>query len=244
LVVDDEVAARELLVGYLELEGYDSECAASSVEAVRKARELQPDVITLDTLMPGKSGWAALAELKTDPVTAKIPVVMVSVADRKKEGLALGVAEYLVKPVSKELLVQAVGKHLDPQAEPRPTILVVDDDRSTRHMLEETLKGIGYAPLPAQDGSEALDILWRTRVDAILLDLMMPGINGFEILRRVRENPRLRRVPVFILTAKDLTEAEAEFLNRETSGLFLKERPWKEDLLAQIRQRIGQPVQA
>jgi CheY-like chemotaxis protein len=111
-------------------------------------------------------------------------------------------------------------------------------------MLDELLKRIGFGALLAGNGKEALDILWRTRVDAVLLDLMMPEINGFEILRRVRENPRLRGVPVFILTAKDLTEAEAEFLNRESTGLFLKERPWKEDLLSQIRQRLGQPAQA
>jgi len=244
LIVDDEQAARELLVAYLEPEGYRTACAGSSREALEKARELKPDAITLNMLMPGKSGWQTLAKLKSDPVTANIPIVVVTIADEKKKGLSLGAAEYLVKPVSREIVVKAVRKHLNPRATPQPRILVVEDDSATLQMLGDVLHSAGYVAALAKNGKKALDILWKQRVDAILLDLLMPGLNGFEVLRRLKENPRLRQVPVFILTAKDLTEAEAEFLNREACGLFLKERPWKEDLLSQVRQRLSQPVQA
>ncbi len=239
LVVEDEAPARELLTSFLEPEGYRIATASNAAEAVAKARELRPAAITLDILMPGNGGWEALYRLRNDPVTAAIPVIIVSIVDQKRMGFALGAAEYFVKPVQKEALIGAIRERLTLSADRPHTILVVDDELDTLHFLSEALDSAGYSSLVAQSGKEALEILWRTRVDAILLDLLMPEMDGFEVLRQIRENPRLRELPIFVLTAKDLTDADIEVLTRDTSGFFRKAHPWKEDLLAQLGRVVG-----
>jgi len=243
LVVDDEPAARELLVTYLEPEGYATATAGSGSETVAKACELRPDAITLNMLMPGKTGWETLYELKNTPATADIPVVIVSVVDQKKMGFALGAAEYLVKPVAKEVLVGAIRKHLLPRLDGPATVLVVDDVLPDLQMMTEVLDSAGYSSLAARGGREALEILERTKPDAILLDLLMPEIDGFEVIRRTKENPALREIPIFVLTAKELTDADIELLTRETRAFFQKGKPWKEELLAQVGRIVGRPRQ-
>ncbi len=239
LIVDDDASARELLVNFLEPEGYQTVTASSGSEAIVKASELCPDVITLNMLMPGKGGWQTLIELKNIPATKTIPVIIVSVVDQKEMGFALGAAEFLVKPVAKEVLVDAIRRHLAPQRDGPTTILVVDDDPKALHVQSEALESVGYAPLVAQSAKEALEILWRTRADAIVLDLLMPEVDGFELLRRIQENPRLRGIPIFVLTAKDLTREDIEVLSRDTRGYFRKGVPWQEELLGQVREALN-----
>ncbi len=244
LIVDDELTSRELLVSYLAPEGCETVTASSGAEALAKAGGLRPDAITLNMLMPGKGGWEALYELKNTPATADIPIIIVSVVDQKKMGFALGATEYLVKPVRKEILVGAIRKHLAPRMDGPTTILVVDDEVDSLHLLSEILDSAGYSPLVAQSGKEALEILVRTPTDAILLDLLMPEMDGFEMLARVKENPRLRDIPIFVLTAKDLTDADIEVLTRKTRALFRKSIPWKEELLAQVGKALGERKRA
>ena len=239
LIVDEELEARELLVSWLEPEGYELAMATSSREVIARAAELRPDAITLSVLGPGRVGWDTLYELKRSPATALIPVIVVSVVDEPKIGLALGAAEYLVKPVHKEVLLKAIGRHIGPGSNGLAKVLVVDDEAGTRELLKEMLKSDGYVAALAGNGKEALEVLARVPVAAVLLDLMMPEMNGFELLFRMKENSAWRGIPVFVLTAKDLTNREMEMLRSETIGLFQKGEGWKEQLLAALRQAVS-----
>lgn len=239
LVVDDEAPARELLVSWLEPEGYQTVTASSSAEALGKAAELAPDAITLNMLMPGKSGWDTLYELKKTPVTANIPIIVVTVVDEPKIGLALGAAEYLVKPVDKEVLLETIRRHIGPGSDGPAKVLVVDDEADIRELLKEILETNGYIPVLAASGKEALDTLARISLNAVLLDLIMPEMDGFELLFRMREDAGFRNIPVLVLTAKQLTDAEIEMLRPETMGLFQKGGEWKKQLLAELRQAVG-----
>ena len=239
LVVDDEAPARELLASWLEPEGYQLITAGSSAEALAKAAEHVPDAITLNMLMPGKGGWDTLYELKKTPVTAGIPVIVVTVVDEPKIGLALGAAEYLVKPVDKEVLLETIRRHIGPGSDGPAKVLVVDDEAGTRELLKEILESDGYIPVLAASGKEALEALARISVSAILLDLMMPEMDGFELLLHLKEDPGSRNIPVLVLTAKDLTDNEIEMLRHETISLFQKAREWKKQLLADLRRAVG-----
>jgi PAS domain S-box-containing protein len=239
LVVDDEASARELLASWLKPEGYQLITAGSSSEALAKAFEHVPDAITLDMFMPGKGGWDTLYELKKTPVTAAIPVIVVTVLDEPKIGLALGAAEYLVKPVDKDALLEAVRRHIGPGSDTPAKVLVVDDEAPTRELLKEMLESDGYIPVLAASGEEALESLARISVSAVLLDLIMPGMDGFEFLLHMKEDFALRNIPVLVLTAKDLNDKETEMLRHETIGLFLKGREWKKQLLADLHRAVG-----
>jgi PAS domain S-box-containing protein len=239
LVVDDEAPARELLASWLEPEGYQLIMAGSSAEALARAAEYVPDAITLNMLMPGKGGWDTLYELKKTQLTAAIPVIVVTVVDEPKVGLALGAAEYLVKPVDKDVLLETVRRHIGPGSNAPAKVLVVDDEAGTRELLREMLESDGYIPVLAANGKEALELLVRTPVSAMLLDLVMPEMDGFELLIRMKEDPGLRNIPVLVLTAKDLTESELDMLRHETIGGFQKGREWKTRLLADLRRAVG-----
>jgi CheY-like chemotaxis protein len=222
------------LASHLASENIQAEFASSGDEAIAKARQLQPDIITLDMIMPGKSGWMILSELKANPETARIPVVVVSILDDKSGVLAMGAAECLVKPVSKEILLKALLRQLPGSQPGSPLILVAQDDPAVLGVISELLRAAGYSPLVARNGQEAHDILWRTRVDAIVLGLLIPEMSGFDLLLLIKENPRLREIPIFVLTGKKLTDAEAEFLHRETRGCFQKDTRWGPELVTQL----------
>ena len=235
LIVDDETTARELIASHLEGDHYDIDMASSGKQAVEKARQVLPDVITLDLLMPDGGGMQTLCELKSIPELANVPVIIVSVVDEKPVGMALGAAEYLVKPVRKEALLAAIARHVKPTQDNGNCILVVDDDAETRSLVSETLGMAGYKARVAPSGREALQLLSQAPVSAILLDLLMPELDGFEVLRRIKENPVWKNLPVFILSAKDLSQEEAQLLKGEASAFFRKNIYWKDDLLSQLR---------
>src|SRR5216683_441489 len=241
LVVDDEPSARELLASYLEGAGYAVTTVTSGAEAVERARQLDPAAITLDILMPGGSGFDTLAELKKTVETAHIPIIVVSVVDQKETAFTLGAAEYLVKPVQKSALLNALRKHLGAVSGIANNILVVDDDPITLDVVSDTLRSVGYTPHTVSSGKEALEFLSKVDVDAILLDLMMPEMDGFEVLCAIKDIPELCEVPVFVLTAKDLTERESRILKRGTRALFRKDTSWKNDLLAQLAKAVSKP---
>jgi PAS domain S-box-containing protein len=239
LIVDDEVPAREILASYLEPEGFRVEIACSAAEAVAKARELQPDAITLDILMPNSNGFEALLSLKSAPDTANIPIIVVSILDQQKMGFALGAADYLIKPVDKGLLLQTIRKYTQPLASAESLILIVDDDPLTLDLLETTLHSAGYKTETALSGKAALATLAHTRVSGILLDLVMPEMDGFEVLEHVKHDAALKEIPVIILTAKSLTEEDVALLKRQAQALFRKDGAWKEGLMATLGRVIG-----
>ena len=235
LIVEDEEPARELLVHYLESERYEVAWAASGADAITQAVRLSPDAITLDLLLPDGNGLKTLHQLKKHPATEHIPIIIVSVLDERGMGLALGAAEYLTKPVEKETLLAALRKHVPLASRGAAKILVVDDDTETRYLLAAILETEGYVALLAASGTEAFDILGRVRPEAILLDLLMPGMDGFELLNRIKEDRSLRNLPVLVLTAKLLTDRDLQNLAGKVRGIFLKGNTWKEALLDQLR---------
>jgi PAS domain S-box-containing protein len=234
LLVDDEAPARELLASYLDSE-YRIAMAESGAEAVKKAKELLPDAITLDVFMPGGNGFETLVELRKSVETANIPIIIVSIVDQKQVGFALGAADYLIKPIRKPVLLEAIREHVPVAVDDDDsTILLVDDDPKTLELLEETLRAAGYETQSVRSGARALEVLTSKLVNAVLLDLMMPGMNGFEVIRHIRKEATLKELPIFVMTAKTLAEEEIALLGRETQALFHKNGSWQQQLIVEV----------
>jgi CheY-like chemotaxis protein len=237
LIVDNEGPARELLARYLEPE-YRIAMAESGVEAVRKAQQLRPDAITLDLLMPGGSGFEALVALRKAPETASIPVIILSILNQKRVGFALGAADYLIKPVHKSELLEAVRKHVSPPADDDTTILLVDDDPKALELLEQTLRSVGYETQSVRSGQRALEVLSNKVVGAVLLDLLMPEMDGFQVIRHVRQEPALKELPILVMTGKSLSIGEIALLKQETQGFLQKDGIWQQQLLAELDRAV------
>ena len=234
LVASHLASWREEILQQLQREGFRVDSAGSGADTFHKARDLRPDLVLLDMELLGKSGWETLHELKTSPDTRAIPVIIASAADERKMGAALGAADSLIKPFTGGALIQAVRRILQPEGVLR--VLVVDDDLETRELLADTLMNEGHTPLTARYAAEALRILSTSRVDAVVLDLLLPGRNGFEVLSDIRADPRLSRLPVLVLTIKDLTERERETLASQGARVFAKGAGWRQELLEHLRQ--------
>jgi PAS domain S-box-containing protein len=237
LIVDDEPAARELMASYLESH-YRIAMSDSGADAVKKAKELRPDAITLDVLMAGSDGFQALVALKAVPDTENIPIIVVSIVDNTQVGFALGAADYLIKPINKHALLETLRKHIPNPSDDDSPILLVDDDLKTLELLQETLRSGGYETQSVQCGDRALEVLASKLVGAVVLDLMMPGMDGFEVIRHIRQQPSLKNLPVFVMTAKSLTRQELTLLNSETQALIQKNGSWRQQLLTEIGQAI------
>jgi PAS domain S-box-containing protein len=233
LVVDDEIIARELLASHLCLE-YRVAMAESGGEALKQAGQLRPDAITLDVMMPGGNGFETLAALKKAPETSDIPIILISIADQKREGFALGAVDYLIKPVRKPDLLETMRKYVQPQSDGDATILLVDDDPRALELLEETLRSAGYETESVRSGIRALEVLSSKLVSAVVLDLLMPGMDGFEVIRHIRQEATLKDLPIFVMTAKSLTKAELAVLTRETQALFQKNGSWQQQLTLEV----------
>ena len=223
LIIDNDPGARDLIAVFLQESGYSAAWAENGVDAVRLAQSLRPAAITLDILLPDRDGLIILAQLKSNPVTRNIPVVVVSVTDRRELGFSLGATDWLVKPVNRSALVAALERMV-PQPGPagRPTILVVDDEVPTLEYLTELIEGRGFDVTCAPGGRAAVDIALDTQPDLILLDLMMPDLNGFDVVSTLRAHPRGEHIPILILTAKDLTVEDAERLRNSVQAVIPK----------------------
>ena len=197
------------------------------------ARDLMPDVISLDVLMPGMDGWAVLKALKADAKTAAIPVVMVSMVDERDMGYALGAADYVAKPFERERLAAVLRKY---KADvPHPVVLVVDDDPATREVLRRALEHDGWSVREAANGRVALDAVRRDKPRLIVLDLMMPEMDGFEFVAELRKTESDRSIPVVVVTAKDLTPEDRRRLNGHVGSVFHKGAFSREELVREIR---------
>ncbi len=233
LVIDDDDVARQLMRRTFTREGFHVEDAATGEAGLARARELRPDVITLDVMMPGTDGWAVLAALKADPALADIPVVMVTIADQKPLALALGAADYLTKPVDRARLTSVLRRCLR-DGESRD-VLIVDDDAVARLTLQRTLEKEGWRVRTAVHGRDALGCVAEALPALILLDLMMPEMDGFAFLEAFREQPAHAGVPVVVLTAKDLTDEDRQRLNGGVARIVPKGESATTDLLAHVR---------
>jgi PAS domain S-box-containing protein len=210
LVVDDDPAALDILTRYLTGEGYHVVTVNRGADAVRICREVHPAAVTLDVMMPDVDGWSVLAELKRDPELAAIPVIMLTIVEDRNLGHALGAADYLVKPLNPNQLVSALRQHT--AATPQ-VALMVEDDALTREMLRRMLESDGWTVSEASNGREALACVEKHRPGLILLDLMMPQMDGFEFLTELRQHEQWRSIPVVVVTARDLSEEDRLFLN-------------------------------
>lgn len=233
LVIDDDSAVRDLLARALGKDGFLVVTAASGAQGLELARRLKPRVITLDVMMPGLDGWAVLAALQADPITAKIPVVMMTIVDDRNLGFSLGATDYLTKPVDFARLQEMVRKHV--QANTSQRVLVVEDDPGTRDILLRQLASGGWQTDTATNGREGLARVATQAPGLILLDLMMPEMDGFEFLTELRRRPDGARIPVVIITAKSLTYEDRRRLNGEVSRILEKAGTSKEQLLEEVR---------
>jgi CheY-like chemotaxis protein len=219
LVVDDDPDARELLSRHLQRGGYAVRVAANGEEAMQLARTLQPDVVTLDVMMPRMDGWAVLSAMKEDAELAEIPVIMATVVDNQSIGFSLGAADYLIKPIDRDRLVRAVEKCCPGALR---HVLIVEDDAPTSELMRRALRQIDCIVTQAENGRVGLERLNEALPDAILLDLMMPEMDGFEFIARVRAEPRWQRIPVIVVTAKTLAAEDFARLNGQVQHLVHK----------------------
>ena len=236
LVIDDDPSACELMVRSLSKEGFHVLTANEGVDGLRMAREARPHVITLDVLMPGMDGWSVLRELKADPRLASIPVIMITMADDRSTGYALGASDYLTKPIDREKLSASVQRYRHGSQ----VVLVVEDDDDTREMMVRTLANDGWTVREAENGRVALDRVREGVPELILLDLMMPEMDGFEFISHLRQNEAWQTIPVVVLTAKDITPEEHRRLQGNVRKVFLKASFSREELVDEIRAAIEQ----
>jgi CheY-like chemotaxis protein len=237
LVIDDEPAVRDLMQRFLAREGFRVITAASGEEGLRLARELTPEAITLDVMMPGLDGWAVLSALKADPSLSEIPVIMLTIVDDKNLGYALGASEYLTKPIDRDRLVGVLKQY----RRDRP-VLVVDDDEGIRQILRRMLEPEGHSVVEAENGRVALERLREVLPSAVLLDLMMPEMDGFEFVAEFRRHEAWRAVPIVVITAKDLSREERERLNGHVQRILQKGAHGREQLLAEVRELVAASV--
>jgi CheY-like chemotaxis protein len=241
LVIDDEPAARDLVTRVLTKEGYRVETATSGQEGLLLARRLQPAAITLDVMMPGMDGWAVLTVLKADPVTAHIPVVMLTVADDKNLGFALGATDFLIKPIEWDRLITILEKYSPKLASSR--ILVVEDDPATREMFRRAAENHGWKVTEAENGLVALERIRQEMPGVILLDLMMPEMDGFTFMEELRRQPEYRQIPVVVITAKDLTDEDRRRLNGHVIQILQKGGYSTQKLLDEINYLLTNMVE-
>jgi GAF domain-containing protein/CheY-like chemotaxis protein/anti-sigma regulatory factor (Ser/Thr protein kinase) len=237
LVIDDEAAVRDLMQRFLTKEGFRVVTAQGGEEGLQRARELRPDAITLDVMMPGMDGWAVLSALKAAPDLAEIPVVMLTIVDDRNLGYALGASDYLTKPIDRERLTAVLKQH----RRDRP-VLVVDDDVSVRQLLRRMLEPEGYVVVEADNGRAALERLRDVSPSVVLLDLMMPEMDGFEFVAEFRRHEAWRAIPIVVVTAKDLSGADRERLNGYVQKILQKGAHSREQLLAEVRELVTSSV--
>ena len=237
LVVDDDPTACDLMRRFLAKEGFDVVTAKDGEEGLRLARKLTPSLITLDVLMPGLDGWSVLQQLQSDPQLAAIPVVMLTILDEKNKGYALGASDFVTKPIDRERLRTLLAKYRSDKADQR--VLLVEDHEATRQFLRRMLIGEGCQVTEAENGRVALERLAEIRPDLILLDLIMPEMDGFEFLAELRKTPASREIPVVVVTAADLTEEDHRRLNVGVERVLDKAAYSRDELLEELRNLVA-----
>jgi signal transduction histidine kinase/DNA-binding response OmpR family regulator len=231
LVIDDDPTVRDLMARHLAREGFAILTAADGIDGLEQARRLHPAAITLDVAMPGIDGWTVLAALKGDPTLADIPVVLVTIIEDRQRGYALGATDYLVKPVDRRRLVDllrtlcgvAIGH-----------VLLVEDDADTRTTIRQVLEREGWEVAEAENGRVALERVAARLPDAIVLDLLMPEMDGFEFVAELRSRAEWRRLPVLVLTALELSEEDHRRLNGDVERVIRKSGQPRDELLNEV----------
>ncbi len=240
LVIDDDDTTREIIQRYLERDNIQVVTAANGSEGIERVRELRPNVITLDVMMPEMDGWSVLTTLKSDPELADIPVIMLTIVDDKQRGFALGATDYLTKPIDRDRLTALVRQHQHQHAATPEQIrvLIVEDDRSTRDMLQRLIEREGWQVVTADNGRTALHRIAEKPPTLILLDLMLPQMDGFEVINALRAAEIWRSIPVIVVTAMDLNNQDRMRLNGYVEQILQKGSYHHEQLLQDVRELV------
>jgi len=236
LVIDDDPAARQLVVRMLNKDGFRVLEARNGREGLRLARVERPDVITLDVLMPELDGWGVLSALKSDPVLASIPVVMLTITDQRNLGFSLGAAEYLTKPIERAQLSAVLARYRRTDG---AGVLLVEDDAATRAVLRRSLEKEGWRVTEAENGRVGLERVAADRPDLVLLDLMMPEMDGFEFLEGLRSREPADAPAVVVITAKELTDDDRRRLNGAVRDVVQKRSQEIDLMLEDVRVRVA-----
>jgi PAS domain S-box-containing protein len=237
LVIDDEPSVRDLVSRFLATEGFRPVTAADGTEGLRLAAEVRPEAIVLDVMMPHLDGWAVLSALKADPKLSDIPVVLLTIVDNRNLGYMLGASEYLTKPIDRQRLIAVLKKYRS--SRPAAPVLIVEDDETTRQVLRRSLTRQGWTVAVAENGRAALERLAEGPPELIILDLMMPEMDGFAFLDELHRHEAWRGIPVVVLTAKDLTPAERQRLSGSVEKILQKGEYTRDALLREVSDLVA-----
>ncbi|HEX3582497.1 MAG TPA: response regulator [Thermoanaerobaculia bacterium] len=238
LVVEDDPNAYDLIASALRSAGYSAARARYGEEAIRLAGDLRPLAITLDLVLPGLDGWEVLKRLKAEQITREIPIIIISVVENRDLGMALGADDYFVKPVDRERFLDRV-RALASRSDARPRLLLIDDDAAVHALLDAELSTAGYAMDSAFNGEQGLLAAREKSPDVIILDLMMPGMSGFEVADSLKEDPLTANIPILVLTSKEISADERRDLQTKVTSFVQKGKSARAQLIREIR-RIGQ----
>ena len=234
LVIDDDPTVHQLMDRFLVREGFAVETSAGGPDVLDKIRQSRPDIITLDVLMPEVDGWSLLERLKASEDLRDIPVVMLTIINDRNLGFSLGATDYLTKPVDPRRLVGALSSHLN--GEDSGPILIVEDDDDTREIIKRMVEQSGWKTAVAEDGQRALELLDDDlEPAAILLDLMMPRLDGFGLLEALRNRPRFDDTAIIVVTAADMTHQQRHMLQGSVDQVLQKGDEAKDRLVAELR---------
>ena len=238
LLIEDDPSAVRLLRAYLETDGYRVRVAGGGESGLEDARLAPPAAILLDVLLPDVDGWEVLRQLKTDEALRDIPVIIVTVVDEREVGLALGAADYLVKPVGRATLLECLSRYtFTTKVLTRPIhVLAVDDDPAALDIIDAALSPDGFDVIRANGGRAAVEIARNSPIDLVICDILMPDLDGFGVVAELKADPRTREVPILILTGHELTGPEKARLNGKILGVLTKGESAKEGLLAWLAQ--------
>ncbi|HSB31107.1 MAG TPA: response regulator [Candidatus Sulfobium mesophilum] len=236
LSVDDNPEAVEIIRKYLGKD-YHVVGLVSSENVVEKVKEIKPLAITLDIMMPVKDGWQVLRELKSTPETQDIPVIILSIIDEKQLGFSLGAAEYIVKPIEKDILLRKL-KNLEKMAKIN-RILIVDNERDAVKLIGTMLTEAGYEVMEAYTSEEAVDAMRGSKPDLIVLNLTMPEVSGVDVIEHMKADDEIRNIPLIIVTQRELTERQMSELNGRIQGILNRAKLTTEGLLKEIKETIS-----
>ena len=235
LVIDDDQTVRDLMTRFLHQEGYNVALAQDGAEGLERIRELMPAAVLLDIQMPKVDGWTVLEACKDDPEIADIPVIVLTISDNRKRAYALGASDFLVKPVDRNRLREVLGRHRGAHRH----ILLVDDDKENRRVMKDLVTREGFMVMEAGNGREALGQLANVVPDLILLDVLMPEMDGFEFIEALRAEPAWRSIPLVVVTAKDLSEHDRLRLSGRDENISHASASAPEEILQRLRTAIG-----
>ena len=220
LIIDDEPSVHEMVTRYLTHRSVVVHSATDGDQGLQMARTLQPDAIVVDVLMSAMSGWEVLSELKADPVTSSIPVIVGSILDEESKAFSLGADDYLVKPIDRDSLDAILNRYAHSGV---PRVLIVEDDDDLREVLQRKIMRTNWQVETAAHGGKAHQYLLNNPLpDLILMDLMMPEVDGFDLLQLIHQNPDWKSIPIVVVTAMELSGREKKLLNTHVRQILHK----------------------